>query len=161
MPPTARESYQAADITTAPPQKLQLLLIEATLRSAQCAGQQWRAEQPEEAFQSLLHAQAVVAELLRGVDQELPGELTARTAAVYAFIFRRLVEVGFLRDEGKLTEAIRLLEFERDTWRQVCQQAPERRFDAADPLPPPAVRTGLPLLDYSDSLDSGGLSLEA
>ena len=34
MPPTARESYQAADITTAPPQKLQLLLIEATLRSA-------------------------------------------------------------------------------------------------------------------------------
>ena len=161
MPPSPRESYQAAEITTAPPQKLQLLLIEAALRSSQRAGQQYRDERPEKALQSLLHAEAVVAELLRGVDQESPGELSRRAAAVYAFIFRRLVEVGFQRDEGKLSEAIRLLEFERDTWRQACQQAPGRRIDPAGALPPPAARSVLPSLDYADSFDSGGLSLEA
>ena len=161
MPPSARESYQAAEITTASPHKLQLLLIEAALRSAQCPGQQWRDQRPEEAFQSLLHAQAVVTELLRGVDQQSPGELNARAASVYAFIFRRLAEVGFQRDDDKLGEAIRLLEFERETWRQVCQQARDRRIDPAGALPPPAARTALPSLDYSDSLGFGGLSLEA
>ena len=59
MPDSARESYLTTEVLTATPQKTQLLLIEAALRSSQRAGQQWAAKQDEAALQSLLHAQAV------------------------------------------------------------------------------------------------------
>ena len=113
MAPSARENYLTMEALTAAPQKLQLLLIEAAIRSAQRAGREWQAGRDEQALQSLLHAQAVLAELLRGVKQESNLELTDRVAAVYAFIFRRLVEAGYGRDEAKLADAIRLLEIER------------------------------------------------
>ena len=54
-------------------------------------------------------------------------------AAVYAFIFRRLVEAGYRQDEAKLADAIRLLEIERQTWQRVCQQTvTPQRVDQAD-----------------------------
>ena len=100
MAPSARESYLTAETMTATPQKLQLLLIEAALRSARRADRQWRDQQDEQALESLIHAQAVMGELLRGVDQQLRSELTDRVAAVYAFIFRRLAEAGYREDEN-------------------------------------------------------------
>ena len=162
MPVSARENYLANDVSTATPQKLHLLLIEAALRSAQRAGQQWRGRQDEQALQSLLHAQAVVSELLRGVDASSKSALTDRVVALYAFIFRRLAEAGFRRDEEKLAEAIRLLEIERETWRQVCQQAMvHHRMDDANTVPPPAGARAMPALEGLDALSSGGFSLEA
>ena len=144
MPPSARESYQAAEITTASPQKLQLLLIEAALRSA-------AARRPAMARRAARGCLSIAAPRPGGGDRTAPRDrsavargVAARAAAVYAFIFRRLAECGFQRDEEKLAEAIRLLEFERETWRQVCQQARDRRIDPAGSLPPPAARTSLP-----------------
>ena len=89
-------------------------------------------------------------------------ELTDRVAAVYAFIFRRLVEAGYGRDEAKLADAIRLLEIERQTWQEVCQQTvTPQRLNPADDIPAPAGRTNLAPVESPEPFPSGGLSLEA
>ncbi len=89
-------------------------------------------------------------------------ELTDRVAAVYAFIFRRLVEAGYRRDEAKLADAIRLLEIERETWQRVCQQTvTPQRVDPADRVPAPAGRTNPAPVESLEPFPSGGLSLEA
>jgi flagellar protein FliS len=156
------ENYLTTETLTAPPQKLQLLLIEAAIRAARRAGRQWQAGRPEQALPALLHAQAVVAELLRGVNQQLNSALTDRVAAVYAFVFRRLAEAGYSRDEEKLADAVRLLEIERQTWQQVCQQTvTPQRVDAADEIPPPAGRATQAPVESPEPSPSGGLSLEA
>ena len=139
MPASSPENYLATEVKTASPQKLHLLLVEAALHSAQRAGQQWHACQDEQALQSLVHAQAVVSELMCGLDKKSKSDFTERVMALYAYIFRCLAEAGLRHDRQKLADAIRLLEFERETWRQLCQQlAVQHRVDQADAVPPPA-----------------------
>ncbi len=142
MAPSARENYLTTETMTATPQKLQLLLIEAALRSARRADRQWRDQQDEQALESVIHAQAVMGELLRGVDQQSRSELTDRVAAVYAFIFRRLAEAGYRQDRAMLADAIRLLEIERETWQagmstdgDAATRRSSRRRSLADPSP--------------------------
>ena len=69
------------------------------------------AAQDDDALQSLLHARpswpncsAASTRSALGIDRPRGGGL--------AFIFRRLVEAGYTRDEGKLADAIRLLEID-------------------------------------------------
>ncbi len=162
MAPSPRESYLTTETMTATPQKLQLLLIEAALRSARRAGQQWRSGQNQPALESVIHAQDVVCELLRGVKQQLKSELTDRVAAVYAFIFRRLAEAGFRREESLLADAVRLLEIERQTWQRLCQQTPTpQRVDQGGVVPAPSGRPAMAPLDSPEPFSAGGLSLEA
>jgi flagellar secretion chaperone FliS len=160
MMPSTRDNYLAMEVRTSPPQKLHLMLIEAALRSARRARQHWQAKQDEDALASLIHAQQVVGELIGGMDREAAPELTERVAAVYGFIFRSLVRAGHRHEEQSLDDAIRILDVERETWRQLCEKLSgvEVRGHQHSAPPPPK----LPMLaggDF-DSLPSAGLLLE-
>jgi len=122
MQSSASESYLVTEVMTATPQKLQLMLIEAAIRSAQRARQNWQAQEEEQAGEAILHAQQVVGEMIAALDQETDSELVKKVAAVYLFVFRSLMEANFRRDENKLDDALRVLEIERATWRQVCDK---------------------------------------
>ncbi len=177
MQPSAQESYLVTEVLTATPQKLQLMLIDAALRAARRARQQWQAENDEQACEALIHAQQVVGELLASLDHEIDADLVKKVAAVYLFVFRSLMEANHEHSEQKLDDAIRVLELEQQTWRQVCEElggkeAPENRaegsgFDQSAAAPSPAV--ALPADRPEVSADQGmadgsagsGLSLEA
>ena len=82
--------------------------------------------------------------------------------ALYVYIFRCLVEAGLLHDATKLADAIHLLEIERETWRQLCQQtAIHHRADPAETVPSPASRAAAPLADGLEPYVAGSFSLEA
>jgi flagellar protein FliS len=119
---TARDHYLFTDVKTATPQKLQLLLIEGALRLANRAGQFWQQGRNDLALQSLLDAQAIVAQMLAVIDHEAGGDVAKRVSALYEFIYRSLVKAGHRRDEKGLADAIRILEIERETWRQLCEK---------------------------------------
>lgn len=169
--------YLVTEVLTAPPQKLQLLLIEAAIRAAERARDRWQAGEDGQASEALIHAQEVVGELLAGLNREVDAELAKRVASVYLFIFRNLMEASSERSEKKLADALRVLEAERETWQQVCRQlgglgASEGRAAAAGPPeqtspPPPAAAQSPPLGESSpgsDPVDDSagrGLSLEA
>jgi flagellar protein FliS len=133
METAARENYLATQVLTASPAKLQLLLLDGAIRHGRQAGDQWCTGNQEAAWQSLVRCRQIVTELLCGI--KLDGsELTRRVRSVYAFVFRTLTEAQLERNEDKLTDALRILDVERETWREVCQrQAETTKTPAAQP----------------------------
>ena len=122
MQSMARDHYLLTQVKTATPQKLQLLLIDTALRSANRARQYWQQGRNDLAVRALLNAQEVVAQMLAAIDREAGGDLAQRVSALYTFIYRSLVKAGHRHEEKSLADAIRILEIERETWRQVCDK---------------------------------------
>lgn len=166
MERSAHDTYLATEVMTASPPKLHLMLIEAAVRFAGRAKQLWGRQQDGEASDALHRAQEIAGELLAGLDREAHPELAAKAATVYMFVFRSLVEAGLQRDEAKLNDAIRVLEVERETWRQVCETMGAARPDAATSWSPAPAPPPMPLVDpmpgvgAPDAFPIGGFSLE-
>jgi flagellar protein FliS len=118
----ARDEYLVTEVSTAPPQKLQLLLIEGAIRFALQAKECWRAEREAEAAAAILRCQEIITEILATLKTEVDRQLTARVSAIYAYVLRALVAADRARDEKQLDQALAVLEIERETWQLVCQQ---------------------------------------
>ncbi|HEX3657126.1 MAG TPA: flagellar export chaperone FliS [Pirellulales bacterium] len=121
MAPRAGETYLAGEVLAAPPQKLQLMLIEAALRMVRLAEQHWAADDQRAGNNALRRCQQIVVELLSGLRRETMPDLVGRVASVYMFMYRSLVAATQDHDPRKLADVARVLEMERETWRQVCQ----------------------------------------
>ena len=126
--------YLEAQVMTATPQKLRLMLIEGAIRFARQTIQQWAVNQNEEALESLIRCRSIVSELLAGVRTE-ESDLTRQVASVYVFLFRTLTEAQLRRDRQKVEEVIRVLEVECETWRLVCEKLPGKPFTADSKQP--------------------------
>jgi flagellar protein FliS len=117
-----RSDYLHTEVTTATPQKLQLMLIEAALRSAVQARQYWADGQDNSACLALIRGQDILAQMQAVLKPNAEDPLARDVAAVYLFIYRSLVAANLEHSAARLDDAIRVLEIERETWRQVCQQ---------------------------------------
>ena len=158
MSMTPQNNYLAAEVLTASPQKLQLMLLEAAVRSAERARTLWQEGHDVGAAKSLGHAQEIVGEILAGLDREADPELVGKVAGVYLFLFRTLGDASIHHDEQKLDEAIRVLRLEQETWRQLC----EKLSNSPPSGGPPAPHTGAPAtFDGPNATESSGFSLEA
>jgi flagellar protein FliS len=131
MNPAARDEYLTTEVLTAAPQKLQLLLIDGAIRFGRQAELHWRRRENEAAFQTLVRCQEIVTQMISGLAENLESPLVRQVSSVYAFIYRVLVSAAFHHDANKLAEALRVLEIERETWRQVCDRLGTKRGDAS------------------------------
>jgi len=118
----ARQNYLQAEVQTATPQKLQLMLVEAAIKNVHRTKKAWEEERFEAAFDSLALAQDIVAEILSSLDKEGSPELAGKLASIYVFIFKCLTEGGMTHDQQKMDDALRVLNAERETWQQVCEK---------------------------------------
>ena len=119
---TARKNYLQAEVQTATPQKLRLMLIEAAIKNIHRTKKAWDEDKFESGFESLSLAQDIVAELLSSLDKESNPELVGKIASIYVFVFRCLSEGGMTHDQQKMDDALRVLSSERETWKQVCEK---------------------------------------
>ena len=83
------------------------------------------------AITSILRAQRIVTELLSGLSFDSEDGLVRRVAGVYLFIYRSLVAANLEHSTARLDDALRVLEFERETWRRVCEQLGAETHEAA------------------------------
>jgi flagellar protein FliS len=127
-----QQIYLETQITTATPQRLRLLLVEGAIRFARQTQDQWRTEQDEAALESLIRCRDIVSELIAGVHPD-ESPLTRQVTALYGYLFSALTEARQTRDATLLAAVIRVLDEERETWRQVCEQLPDR------PVPAPSA----------------------
>lgn len=151
--------YLEAEVLTAPPQRLRLLLIEHAIRAGNATLAAWEEFRWEEGFEANIRCRELVAELLAGVDPSA-SELARNVADIYGFLLTSLAEASLDRDCAKLRDVLRVLNVERETWSQVCEQALSASNEAAAIFTPqiiaPPVAAGF---DYSS--DAGGFSVEA
>ena len=97
--------------------------------------------------------QAIVIQLLSGLSRDRSQPLVDRVAAVYAFIVRELAKAHLQRDHAALEGVLRVLEVERETWWQVCQQLSGQET-AKNPAAPHFAQTAAMLDGSSFSLDA-------
>ena len=143
------DEYLATQVLTATPDRLRLMLIEAALRKCELARQTWDVEAGEPWGEPLGRAQDIVTELLASLNFVDQPQLARKIAAVYNYIFRELVAAHLEHDATRLENARRLLEIERDTWRQVAHKlsqsgetAPARTVHASHAVPAPTTPLG-------------------
>ncbi len=175
-----RASYLETDVMTATPEKLQTMLIDGAIKNLQRGRLLWNDNRDEEACESLIRAQQIIAQILAGFRREVDAELARKVAAIYLFLFRTIGEAQNARDEGRLEQCIRVLDVERQTWRLVCEKlekerAANRAREAAPRLPgdsptappraagpsPPGPPLGLWAGDAGGGGVSTGFSIEA
>jgi flagellar protein FliS len=124
------QEYLTQQVMTAAPQKLQLLLIEAAIRHCLRARDDYRAGEYLAGGEPILRAQEIVTELLSSARQDPDSALGKQVAALYAFLFRSLIEAHLKHDMRKLDDVLRILNEERETWRLVCEQMGSTRQDS-------------------------------
>jgi flagellar protein FliS len=120
--PGQNAHYLESKVLTAPPQRLHLMLIEGAIRFGRQAEALLQRGDTTAASAPLLRAIDIVGEMLANVRQQ-KSEMNARLANLYWFLFRRLSEAKIHFNAAKLSEALKLLEYERETWQLVCEKA--------------------------------------
>lgn len=150
------ETYFESQVLTATPQRLRLMLLDGALQYARRASQHWQSGRLYEGGEAVIGCQRIVTELVRGLRPDIAPELVGNVASVYDFVLRALVDAGFKRDQAKLNEAISILEIERETWRQVCEQLGSSLDAARAPQTKPA-----PHFAAATSASAGGFSIDA
>lgn len=149
----ASSRYLDACVATASQPELQLMLLDGALRFAAQARGVWDdASQRGECDRLLSRTLDIVEELVRGATLGVT-ELSQRLQEEYAFAFRQLTLAQLNHAAQPLEAAVKLLEFQRETWKLACQKL---RAEATT-IPPLAAPAGL----IDGSLSSGaGLSLQ-
>lgn len=127
MQTSAHRTYLATEVMTATPQKLQLMLIEAAIRCAKQAQLFWDQGKSQEAGNSIIQCQRIIGEILGGLRVDRDPPLIRRVASIYTFILRSLSTAHVKRQRSAIDDVLRVLEIERGTWKQVCEQLGSRR----------------------------------
>jgi flagellar protein FliS len=136
----ALRAYVAAELQTAPPQRLRLMLIDAAIGFVAAAQEHAQTSHWAVAGESFVQARRAVIELLAGIKDDrddasgAEAALAQKIRGLYVFLFRVLSEAQLYRDPRRLDDAMRLLAMERETWRQVCDCA-----GGDDPAPAAAM----------------------
>jgi flagellar protein FliS len=168
MDSSPSDNYLITEVMTATPQRLQLMLIEAAIRSTQRARGLRQQGQDDQAAEALLHAQEILGEMLASLNREIDPGMVRRVGSVYLFVFRSLMEAAHERSDAKLDDALKVLETERETWRLVCEKLGSRRSledqaigeqPADRPVSPPPVLPGGTAAPHG--LPQAGFSLDA
>lgn len=147
-------SYLESKILTASPQRLHLLLIEGAIRFGRQANEALQRGDQVAAATPLLRVLDIVGEMLVGV-RENKTELTQKIAELYLYLFRRVSQAKINADPAPLAEAIHLLEYERETWQQLCLKLGSDAIVAK--LTPPHLRS----IDSPATSPQTGLSWQA
>jgi flagellar protein FliS len=115
--------YLRTQIMTASPEELRLMLFDGSIKFCQQARQAMGQADYDKSYETLTKAKKIVLELSVGMDRKQAPEVADKMGALYTFIYKKLVDANMERQTEPLDEAIRLLEYERDTWRLLMEKA--------------------------------------
>ncbi|GMU21454.1 MAG: hypothetical protein AMXMBFR13_15470 [Phycisphaerae bacterium] len=112
----ASDEYLRNTVMTATPEQLHLMLYDGAIRFTRQGIEGVQRQNWEDVFNGFSRAQKIVLELLNSLNPEVDRALCSRMAGLYNFIYRKLVDAGVQRDAAPAQEALKLLEYQRETW---------------------------------------------
>ncbi len=132
--------YLKTRIMTASPEELRLLLYEGCLKFCRQGKAELEKEKRdyEALYENFMRAQKIVLELSTSLNHQANPELCEKLSALYTWIYRLLVDANMDRDVAKVDEAIKLLDYERETWQLLMQKNADLTARTA-PQPTPAA----------------------
>ena len=125
MTQPATNPYLKTKILTASPEELRLLLYDGAIKFCQQAIKPLEDKQYETSYNCLMRAQKIVLELSTSLNHDAAPQLCERLSALYIYIYRLLVDANMRHTAEPVHEALRLLEYERETWQMLMHRAAE------------------------------------
>ena len=138
--------YFRTKVLTAPPEQLQLMLIEGCIHFVELGKLGLEEKDFEKVFENLSQAKAILFELLNNLKPELAPEVCSNMAALYTFLITEITHSSMQKAPHRLAEVIRLLNYERETWQLLIGKLAEEKGDQAAPPtnPLPTVQAQAP-----------------
>jgi flagellar protein FliS len=137
----APNSYLRNAVMTASPEQLHLMLYDGAIRFSLQARDAIEARDYETSYNKLSRAQAIILEMQNGLRPEVNRELCERMAAIYSFIYRKLVDASVHHSVSDLDDALKILRYQRETWVMLIDKVNQTRAEqgAAGPAEAPAA----------------------
>jgi flagellar secretion chaperone FliS len=113
---SASNEYLRNAILTASPEQLHLMLYDGAIRFTREGIQGIEDKDWEQAFNGFSRSQKIILEMLGSLNYDVDRSLCTRMAGLYNYIYRHLVTACADRSAAAGREALRFLEYQRETW---------------------------------------------
>src|SRR5262249_16922624 len=119
----ALQQYQRAQIETASPTRLVILLYEGAIRFCSLALDAMQQRNLEAQNANLLKTQRILSELVSSLNRESGGEIAANLSRLYLFMLEQLVQANLYDRAAPVERVMMMLRELRDSWLEVDRQA--------------------------------------
>ena len=128
--------YLRDAVMTATPEQLQLMLYDGAIRFALQARDAIEKKDYETSYLRLTRAQHIILEMQNGLNYEVNRPLCERMAAIYNFLYRKLIDANINRNVQDIDDALKVLRVERETWQILVDKVSKMRGGGqTDPQP--------------------------
>jgi flagellar protein FliS len=131
----ASAEYLRNAVLTATPEQLHLMLYDGAIRFTGQGIEGLRNKNWEKAFIGFSRAQKILLEMLNSLNYEVDQELCRRMAGLYNYIYRHLVQACSERSIEAAEEALKFLQYQRETWLMLIAKLREERGAPRAPAP--------------------------
>ena len=118
----AAQNYLRTKVMTATPEQLQLMLYDGAIRFGEQARIALTQKNFEVSYSCLSRATKIITELSSSLRHELAPELCGKLAALYNFVYFKLVEANIEHKVQSIDEALSILRYQRETWMLLLDQ---------------------------------------
>jgi flagellar secretion chaperone FliS len=126
-------AYLRTKVMTARPEELRLMLLDGAIKFARQGRDGLERRDYEAMFNGFSQCRDIVSELIVSVRPEPDAELADRVRSLYSFIYATLVNASLEKSVSQADEAIKLIEYERETWLMLMQKVSEERVTGVVP----------------------------
>jgi flagellar protein FliS len=125
------QEYLKTKVMTASPEMLTLMLWDGAIRFSEQGKEAIQKKDIEGSYKALLRAQRIVMELNGGLRHEVDPELCGKLAALYNFIYRRLVDANLTKNPQLVDDALAIMRHQRETWVMLMDKLTKERAAGA------------------------------
>lgn len=165
-PVTSPNEYFLASIETASPYQLHKMVVDAAVRNARFAVEQWNTADFDTVLEALAKSRACVAELMNGIREEVAPELASRQQALFSFCYKQLVMADVERNPQHAKNALRILLIHQETWQLLSEKLTSAHGGVVpEPnhlrsiLPTSRNSVGRSSIHHDDEVPSAGFSI--
>jgi len=116
------DQYRKAAVTSASPLQLVVMLYDGALRFMEAGKHAMETGDLYKQNENLQRAQKIVAELTGTLDLEKGGEIAQNLAALYSFVYDRLVQANVTDQSSYIDQAIKVMSDLREGWSRLTAQ---------------------------------------
>ena len=110
------QEYLKTKVMTASPEMLTLMLWDGAIRFAEQGKEAIVKKDIEGSYKSLVRSQKIITELTTNLKHEVNPDLCGKLAALYNFMYRRLVDANLTKNPQLVDDALEIMRHQRETW---------------------------------------------
>jgi flagellar secretion chaperone FliS len=125
------QEYLKTKVMTASPEMLTLMLWDGAIRFSEQGKEAIVKKDIEGSYKSLVRAQRIMTELVTNLKHDVNPDLCGKLAALYNFIYRRLVDANLTKNAQLVDDALEIMRHQRETWVMLIEKLTKERAGEA------------------------------